>query len=209
MTLGEIKIEALKLMFTNYEQDIKASEIDELKLDETFGSYLVNMNEAINRAINRFMLKGVLAVKKVIYDHTQGDLGTFLTRYDMAEVADYYKIVKVSKESGRRYIGNIDFMSEGSDIVLPTLEAGEKYIIEYVPRATRITDTTEEDTEIALPEEMASMIPYYIKAELYEEDEPEIAAVSRNIFEQFIIELQAERTTHYQARVERVFRYEN
>ena len=59
MTLGEIKIEALKLMFTNSQHDIAVSDLSNLYQDGNYGSYLVNMPGAINRAFDRIQQKDI------------------------------------------------------------------------------------------------------------------------------------------------------
>ena len=47
MKLGDIKIEALKIMFVNYNTDLTIDELDNAMQDENYGSYLVNMPGAI------------------------------------------------------------------------------------------------------------------------------------------------------------------
>ena len=49
MKLGEIKIEALKLMFINEGDDIDIGSLELLAQDEIYKNYLVNMPGAINR----------------------------------------------------------------------------------------------------------------------------------------------------------------
>ena len=52
MKLGEIKIEALKLMFADYTDDLSMENLAALKSDENFGRYVNSMPGAINRCYN-------------------------------------------------------------------------------------------------------------------------------------------------------------
>ena len=51
-----------------------------------------------------------------------------------------------------------------------------------------ITTVTPDSTEIPLPDELAALLPYFVKADVYEQDEPELATQSRNIFELMLAE---------------------
>ena len=112
MTIAEIKKEALKLMFTNQDNEIDESSISDLKLDDNYGDYLSNMYGCINRAIVRLKSKGV-----------ECDRG-------------------------------------------------------------RLTGAEDEDNEeLPIDPELCELIPYFIKGELYEEDNPQQASIARNYFE--------------------------
>ena len=78
---------------------------------------------------------------------------------------------------------------EGNTIVLPKLKGDDKYIVMYKPKIDRIALTAASNTEINIPNEVADLIPYFIKSELYEEDEPKLAVQARNIFEAMLEDL--------------------
>lgn len=65
MKLGDIKAEALRLMFVNFNYNISANDITRLASDETYGSYIVNMNGSINRGLDVMERKGVIARSSV------------------------------------------------------------------------------------------------------------------------------------------------
>lgn len=111
MTIAEIKKEALKLMFTNQDNEIDGSTIEELMGDDNYGDYLANMNGCINRAIVRLKSKGI----------------------------EY---------------------------------SGERLAVD-----------ASNDIELPIDEELSELIPYFIKGELYEEDNPQQASIARNYFE--------------------------
>lgn len=114
MTIGEIKKEALKLMFTNQDNEIDTLDMEDLYADSNYGDFLNNMYGSINRAIVRLKSKGV------IY-------------------------------------------------------AGE-----------RLKNDTSDDTELDLDEELCMLISYFLKGELYGEDNAQEAAIARNLFEDMV-----------------------
>ena len=114
MTIGEIKKEALKLMFTNQDNEIDSLDMTDLYADSNYGDFLNNMYGSINRAIVRLKTKGV--------EYT-----------------------------------------------------GEK-----------LKSDTSDDTELDLDEELCMLIPYFLKGDLYEEDNAQQAAIARNLFEDMV-----------------------
>lgn len=68
------------------------------------------------------------------------------------------------------------------------VEEDELFKIEYTPKAPYITSTTSNEEELIIPEVLARVIPYFIKADLYEMEEPQISASARNIFESALSE---------------------
>lgn len=131
MTIEEIKKEALKLMFTNQDNEIDSSDISQLEADDNYGDYLVNMYGCINRAIVRLKSKGV------------------------------------------------EFTGE------------------------RLNSETPDDRVLELDEELCELIPYFIKGELYEEDNPQQASIAKNYFEATVDDYLA---TKNQTSVETVWR---
>lgn len=131
MTIEEIKKEALKLMFTNQDNEIDTETMKALEEDENYGDYLVNMYGCINRAIVRLKSKGV----------------------------------------------------------------------EYT--AERLNSKTPNETELDLDPNLCELIPYFIKGELYEEDNPQQASIAKNYFEATVDDYLA---TKNQTSVETVWR---
>lgn len=59
----------------------------------------------------------------------------------------------------------------------------ESFVIEYIPKIETIKETTDNLMELPMPDTLARIIPYFVKAELYEIEEPNASAMARNIFE--------------------------
>ena len=68
------------------------------------------------------------------------------------------------------------------------LKEDEIFNIEYVPNLEMINSTSDNELELPLPETLIRIIPYYVKAELYEIEEPQLSANARNIFESALTE---------------------
>ena len=61
ITIGELKAQALLLMGVNNARGISGGEIDALKDDPTYGTYIFGMNGAINRCLSRMYMVGALS----------------------------------------------------------------------------------------------------------------------------------------------------
>ena len=80
-------------------------------------------------------------------------------------------------------------------LVLPLYEEddGIEYTLIYKPKIARVHSYTESETEIELPEGIASIVPYYLKGDLFREDEPDEANEARSWFEQALDEIAPKR----------------
>ena len=177
MKLHDIMIESLKLMFASYDRDLALAKIDDFKVDSAYRDYIYNMPPAINRAFHIIENKGVLKEIVRSYDaesterwknvavpeeipSADGVLGGRLTRIDY----------RVLHHGVRVAFSDIIGRSNG-EVLLPSVVAGEQYDVFYSPKIHRVTAETPEDTEIPIPDEIASLVPYYVKSELYREED--------------------------------------
>lgn len=185
MKLGDIKIEAMKLMFVNYNIDFQIEQLEQLAQDENYGSYLVNMPGAINRCFSSLEEKGVLPVKPYVLSPSEALASGSFLRFDLASlIDDFFDIERVVYENDNgEYIGDYEYRREGNVIVLANIGEGERYTVLYKPKLERITASTENTYEIPIPDNIASHIPYFIKGDLYRDDEPNEASEARNWYE--------------------------
>ncbi len=189
ITIGDVKVAALKLMFTNYGDKITSVDgdgydnISNLEYDAEYGKYLVNMNECINRAVTRLSAVGVLPVKSKQINLQKGNKAE---RIDLKEnITDFYRLIKIIKEEGDEYIPDYPYYMEGDGTIRVSAQNKDcALIILYEPKERLITDGTPNTAVFEnVPDELALLIPYFIKAELFEEEQPELATQARNIFE--------------------------
>jgi hypothetical protein len=184
MKLGEIKEEALKLMFANTKKDFTYTNFETLKEDPNFAGYLNSMNGAINRSFDK--IKSLKKQPKEIHE-VDTTLTTGFLRVDTTTIPNYDRVIRVTYESETEYLGNVDYMMEGKYILLKDKLEEAKYRIIYSKKMPYITSATTDATEIALPDELLRIIPFYIKYNLYEEDEPELAARAKNEFDEGLL----------------------
>lgn len=186
ITKGQLIVNCIKLLAENMGQDIDAtivSSLDEYK-DRT--TVIV---QSINRAFHRLEhLKKLPNLTKIIaFDEKKQNYELDLTSEDYSDIYIIKKIVYVD-----RYGNYIDFnnyyLNEGL-LILPKLEYGEKFIVQYQPKFVDIKETDEVkyfDTDVInYPETITSIIPYFVKAELFEEDNAQLAVLSMNRFETY------------------------
>lgn len=193
MKLGDIKIEALKLMFINMGDDIGIENLEAISQDETYRSYLVNMPGAINRCFANIEEKRVLPSKSKVLTHSEGGGSGRFLRFNLGKIiSDFFDIDRIVKETDEgEYNGDYDYITEGDVLVLDGYREcdGVTYTVIYKPKIARITSTTSNDTEIKVPDNIAAYIPYFLKGDLYRDDEPNEASEARNWYEQAMNEI--------------------
>lgn len=193
MKLGDIKIEALKLMFVNMGDDIDIESLETYAQDEIYKSYLVNMPGAINRCFASIEEKRVLPSKSRTLQRSEALASGGFVRFDIASlISDFFDIDRIVREtSDGDYEGDCDYTTEGDTLVLDRYEEedGVTYTVLYKPTIERITSSTDDNTEIAIPNNIAAYIPYFLKGDLYRDDEPNEASEARNWYEQAMNEI--------------------
>lgn len=181
MTINDIKVEALKLMFTNYNEDI--SDINACLNDDNYSAYIPAMNGAINRAVGRLWAKRVITKMFTLLPTAHRDTANYS---DLCDVL--YPVTDTERLLIEERIKSLYPDLEGIDIE-------DKVNVEINNEIVK--------RRLYIPADAQALIPYYIKAELYEEDEPSLAMQARNFFEQGIEDRQGEEV---QECIENVFR---
>lgn len=184
MKLGEIKIQALKLMFVNYNDDISIEDIYALSTDQNYGSYLVNMTGSINRCFSSIEEKRVLPVKSYTLHYSDGEADNSFFRFNLnALIPDFFDIDRLIYQHEGIYCGDMDYQREADILVLKNPCAEGTYRLLYYPKIARIDSLADNQMELDIPNGIAEQIPYFIKGDLYRDDEPNEASEARNWFE--------------------------
>ena len=208
MTYGEIKIEALKLMFVNAQDEINTEWLEVYADDETYRSYLSNMQGSMNRCLSNIEEKRILPSRSKTLLYEDGSKSGAFIRFDLKTlIDDYFDLERVVYETDSGdYCADCEYRREGDVIVLPFFEKNEgiTYTVIYKPKLRRVSLASENSDEIDLPESIACYVPYYLKGELYRDDEPNEAAEARNQFEQLMSEI-AERSVSKSNKVSAVY----
>ena len=208
MKLGDIKIQALKMMSLNGSEDISIVNLPYIMGIEAYASYMTQMTGAINRCFTDIENRRILPLKSRVID--KGSEACGFLRYDASQIEDYSSIHRVvySNADGV-YNASADYRTEGDVLVLPTIDFGrEAYTVLYRPRIRRLTNSYDNESDLkedfGIPDSVAELIPYFLKSELYREDEPNEAGEARNFYEQAIARLNDGRAS-MQSKVEDVY----
>lgn len=198
MKIGDIKVEALKLMFAAYDHDYNSSDLTYMKDGEAYRDYLINMPGSINRAFGVLERRGVLPPKSVVItgDETTCD-GVTVNMKEAVTDKDFLDVDRVSfKSVYGEYYPTCPYSREGDKIMLSRLHKGDTYTVFYKPSIKRIDSSSKDTDEVPIPDRIAELIPYFIKSELYREEDPEEATRARSLFDQGINELIDFRSTY-------------
>ncbi len=170
----EVKKNALRLM------GVIPDTVLGLYSESNIRDYLIGMDESILRAIDRMRILGKLP--------------SSTKRLDSVEDSGYYslpifstigsgEVLSVWRRVGCEMVSVPFAIMEGNIYVY--LDKDGVYYVDYM---VSINPPIDDEKDIPIPDELARIIPYYIKADLYEEEEPSLSAQSRNVFEGYLEE---------------------
>ena len=182
MNIEQIKKEALRMMLAAG-REIDGVSVSSLEGSAASGRYLAAMTGAIGRCLadleRRHAIRPLLwEVEADAWVHTAA---TSRLRLSLRE--DLYAVLSVSLEGERGYVGDASYATEGEWMVLERLSEGATVRVLYAPRAPRV-ERYDNAMELSfLHESVASLIPYFIKGELFREEDPAEAGEARNFYE--------------------------
>ena len=183
MKVGDIKVEAIKLMFANYAFDLGVDDLQNMASDENYGSYIVNMNGSISRALDRIENACVMPVVREELANYSMRKNNHHMRVDLTQIKDLFMIDRIIAEyDNGEYDGNVSYALEGDILILPNVK-NVNYILLYYPTIKTIDDSVSDHDLMWIPDRLARLIPYFVKSELFQEEEPSLAAEARNLFE--------------------------
>ena len=177
MKRGEIKIEALKLMFAVNNADYTDADVDNLdlmKADRNYSDYLSAMVGSVNRCFAILEERRILPVRSMVL----GDGGRYVLNAE-----DFFDVERIVYEGNGEYDGNCEYFREGDAVIIKDYDTHGEYRLLYRPSIPRVCAYTPDDTEIPIPDRIACYIPYFIKSELFRMDEPDEATEARRFFE--------------------------
>lgn len=188
MKLGEVKIEALKLMFANVNDDIGVESLGELIHDENYRSYLVGMTGSINRCFSVIEERRVLPLKARALLREEGTESGPYIRYELrALIGDYGALERISVLCDGEYTGSCPYFKEGDAVLLQN--DGSDYTVIYRPKIRRVVSFSDNEEELSIPDDIAAFIPYFVKGDLYRSEDPHEASEARNWFEAALDEI--------------------
>lgn len=207
MKLWEIKAQSLRIMFTDTDVEYSETDFSSRVVYENANTKdkLVRIEDSIRRAIDTFYLylKEPTTYSEVgltlsgedylnYLDFSANATFGFPSRVDIRLVNDDDEITYVKNQvdfsfdpiTKRIYFMNSDYRDYEDSI---------KFIVWYKIKKVNIPYGSDEMSfdldSINIPEEVQRMIPFFVKGELYEEDEPDIARIAKNDYINFLMSL--------------------
>lgn len=210
MKLGEIKIEALMMMFPGKELEVDVSDdaelrekISQLNEDSNYSDLLASMPGAINRCFASLESKGAVPTKSYDLDTKKAKTRGARLLFDLSEIEDLGAIERIAYYSEYYDNDRCNYTHETDTAILLEARDGQ-YVVIYSPILPRITMVTDDAKEIKLPRDVLDLIPYFVKSELLRAENEQEAAVARNVYEQMVNELKLKRCG-YQDAVESIY----
>lgn len=188
MTWGECKLLALQTMFSNEGANIN--------VDDSNQDYVYAMPGKANEAMQQLTSVGRPLLKqftiRFAYNAAEEATETELTlpaaelRYkiDLTHYIPRFRAIEqLMLDAGGAYGAAEDWSLEADNILVLPGNAAGVYTLYYAAYPQVITKETADDVVLDIHPEAAVLIPLYMAAELYKEDELAMATVFRNEFE--------------------------
>lgn len=187
MKIGEIKLQALSLIFPDATFEYAEGGLSELlfnlRSQSRYAPYLKASVGAINRALASVEQKGLSGTE--LYTETvRGNLGwhyVYLNKIEDFCALEGVSLIKDGKREATSF--------ERSGIIL-AIESPKDSVIEiaYQRRLKRITHSTDDNEEITLPFGIEEAIAYFVMSDLLLGERPSEAVLARNIYEGMVNE---------------------
>lgn len=167
MTWGDIQLAVLHKLFVSDGQTIL--------VNDSTSPYIAAMPLAANEGL---ML--LAACGKYIPKTIETETAESITDISLKEFAENFLSLRENEVflNGRHTDG---YTLIGGERML--LYGIGKWIIGYNAYPQKITQATDKDYVLDVPEDAAVLLPLYIAAELYKDEDPQTAAIYRNEFE--------------------------
>lgn len=183
MTKGQLIVNCIKLLNENNSEQIDDTTVSN---NPEFLDRTTVIVPSINRALLRLseLKKLPQSEYTVSYDEKYRNKTIKVDTTIVNDMTHINNIMLLNDEEG--YIEtNVSYFLEGNYLILPPISRGEKYVIFYEPPVKWVLETDEDLVEIEYPDYILQCIPYFVKADIFEEDNPSLANLARNIFESY------------------------
>ena len=179
MTLAQIKLEALMLMYPEMrlpvDSELAEERITQLSQGSLYCDLINSMDQSISRALFYIELWELTKIKRQVVAPIRQEFG----EYFLPVPKDAFAITNVQI---RGYEGMEPVQYVVIDEEICTLEKSNEYIIEYREREVRPNGQTPLSTKLNLAQEIEIIIPYFIKGELYKESQKEASLCLERFF---------------------------
>ena len=208
MRLWEIKAQALKLMFVDSEMEFSETEFSSGTVYDNYNTKekLVRMEDSIRRGIDLYYNLVGVPILVDMFELVKDEEEKYYNKIDVSlkelfgEPLRINALLYVKRNDVlelRRILENINFVYNPLEKEISFYDEDYAFLGEVVKfqiwyrlkkeNIPLIANEIEYDLDILpIPSEVQRMLPYFIKAEAYEEDEPQMAKQSREYYISFL-----------------------
>ena len=189
MKLGEIKLEALVLMNIISDGKLQLEKMSDYLNENKYKKYLLSMDQSINRAIDIINTRNVLKEKILDLKNLDYKINVNNVILTLNQINDFKKIKKIIKIGD--CVENLKFETISDNLIIYTNIGYDDIKIVYYPKIVSFENLNDND-ELPISNELARIIPYYVKYDLYQEDEPSLSMMAKTVFDSLILEYEIE-----------------
>ena len=180
MKYGDIILSALRKMYLNKEP-ITIKQLPNLKKDKNYKTYLDGIHLVVNECLNV-----LLDIKPYIQSEIVTD------KYDLSSLEDFKRVYDLYDSKGFR----AEYHTEAETILrIEDYDPEETYTM-YYESYYYIEESTSFNEELPIARELCNLIPLYLAAELYKDDDISLATTYMNEFEVGLQRLQGYQEEH-------------
>jgi hypothetical protein len=153
--------------------------------DENYKDYIDGVFGALDRCFTDIELRGILSLGRAAIPEGGEAFGSY-RRYAVAELIPSGAVpvaVEVSNPWGKpeRLSMGVEYFIEAGELLLPAECEGAAIL--YRAALPRVTLAEDLSAVVPLPAQIASLVPYFLAAELYRGEEPGEAAELLSLYE--------------------------
>ena len=168
-------------MFASYGDVLEEHTYVELADNPQYATYLAAMDNSINRAVLYMQSSDVLPKCEATLSApcVSGSVATF----NLATIPDLERVVALYCATPKQYATCSYIWEGGTTLVVPLYQAGE-YVLVYEKKWREVDALSADDTDLPIPDALCCLIPYFVKSELYEEEDMQAAKNAKAVFEE-------------------------
>ncbi len=166
-------------MFASLGDMLETATLAELYQNSQYAVYLAGMDAAINRALYR--LQSVLPKGRV--ELTSPAVTGSVATFNLGNISDFDGVSELREQTDTQYAAHAYRWEGGTTLVVPLYRPDRRYVLLYRRSVKPIEPMADDDYTLPIPDALAALIPYYVKAELYEEEDPTAARAALEYFD--------------------------
>lgn len=207
MKYAEVMIQALYLMFADPGEQYAgtADEVERAAQDANYRDYILAMPGSMTRAFAYLETRCAVPMRRAVLTGGEETSEGLLFTEDRLPQGFPGVLVRVSaREEGWTDEEAAYILTEDSLLLCGYGDTSEVTVL-YRPSLPACDESTDLNMKIPLPDELCALLPYYIKSDLYMQDEADEAVAARSVFESGVERWLQSRTETRQTAVRKVY----